>query len=188
MANKMKPKPMSKAVFKAIMLGYKVCDLFWNLKRDLKRIPLRKGMTVVDYGCALGRYTLPIAKLVGSKGRVFAVDIQPLAISTIREKAASKGLTNLEAILVNSYNTGIQSSSIDLVLLIATLPLIKEYKLLFHEIHRIIKPGGIIFMKHLCMRISMSRTKEIVESTGFFTMIECRGGIEPEMLFAPRIK
>jgi len=121
--------------------------------------------------------------LVGLKGKVFAVDIQPLAIKTVKEKAARQSLTNIETILVDSYDTDIQESSIDLVLLIDMLPIVKDYDALFHEIHRLLKPDGLLFVKH--GRIKMSKTREIVESTGLFTVIECRGH---DILAAPKIK
>ena len=35
---------------------------------------LRPGMTVIDIGANLGVYSLPMARLVGSKGQVFAYE------------------------------------------------------------------------------------------------------------------
>jgi len=183
MANEKKLEPMPDAHFKGMMWLYKFSDLFWNPQRRLKKIPLKEGMAVVDYGCGPGRYTLPIAKLVGPKGKVFAVDIQPLAISTIKKRASIEGLINVEAILADSYNTGIQSSSIDLVLLIDTLHLIKDCDALFREIYRLLKPDGLIFMDPGHMK--MLRARQIVESTDLFTIVECRGR---DMLVAPKTK
>jgi len=164
-----------------MMWMYKLADLIWNPKRHIKKIPLKEGMAVVDYGCGPGRYTIPVAKLVGQKGRVFAVDIHPLAIKVVKEKAARESLTNIEAILIDSYNTGIQSSSIDLILLIDTLHMINDHKALFQEMHRLLKQNGLIFMDPEHMK--MSRAREIVESTGLFTIVECRGN---DMLVAPK--
>ena len=93
-----KLEPMPDTVYKINIWFYKFTDLIWNPRRHLKKIPLTEGMVVVDYGCGPGRYTLPVAKLVGSKGRVFAVDIQPLAIKTVKERAARQDLTNIETI------------------------------------------------------------------------------------------
>ena len=183
MANEKKLQPMSDASFKGMMWLFKFIDLIRDPRRRLKKIPLKEGMAVVDYGCGPGRYTLPVANLVGPKGEVFAVDIQPLAISTIKEKAARESLTNIEAILVDSYNTGIQGSSIDLVLLLDTLHLIGDCDALFREIHRIIKQDGILFMDPGHMK--MSRAREIVESTGLFTIVECR---DHDMLVATKAK
>ena len=42
----------------------------------LAELRLRPGMTVCDMGCGNGFYTLPIARAVGPRGVVYAVDIQ----------------------------------------------------------------------------------------------------------------
>jgi len=183
MENEKKLEPMPNVSFKCMTWLYKFVDLIWNPQRRLEKIPLKEGVAVVDYGCGPGRYTLPIARLVGPKGKVFAVDIQPLAISTIRKKAAREALTNIEALLVNSYNTGIQGSSIDLVLLIDTLHLIGDCDALFQEIHRILKQDGNLFMDPGHMK--MSRAREIVEGSSLFTIVECRG---QDMLVVPKAK
>jgi len=181
MTNEKKPKSMPDFAFKGMMWSFKFIDLIWNPQRHLKKIPIKEGTAVVDYGCGPGRYTLPIARLVGLKGRVFAVDIQPLAIKTIKDKAVRESLTNIEAILVDSYNTGIQGSSIDLVVLLDTLHMIGDCDALFQEFHRLLKQDGLIFMDPGHMRLS--RAKEIVESTGLFTIVECRGH---DMLVSPK--
>ncbi len=183
MTNEKKLEPMPDLHFKCMMWLYKFTDLIWNPRRHLKKIPLKGGMVVVDYGCGPGRYTIPAAKLVGQEGKVFAVDIHPLAINVVKEKAAREFLTNIEAILVDSYSTGIQGSSIDLVLLIDTLHMINDYQALFREFHRLLKQDGFIFMDPEHMK--MSRAREIVESTGLFTIVECRGH---DMLVAPKSK
>ena len=175
-------KPMPDVSFKCMTWLFKLIDLIWNPQRHIEKIPLREGMTVVDYGCGPGRYTLPIAKLVGHKGKVFAVDIQPLAISTIKEKAARQSLTNVEAIVGDSYKTGLQESSIDLVLLVDTFHMISDHDALLQEIHRILKQNGLLFMDPGHMKLPKAR--EIVESAGLFTMVECQG---KDMLLTPRI-
>ena len=180
MANRKKPGVESDTSYRFYIWYCKFVDLIWKPQRRLEKFPLKEGMAVVDYGCGPGRYTLPIARLVGSKGKVFAVDIQPLAISTVRKKAARESLTNIEAILIDSYDTGIQTSSIDLVLFVDTLHVIGDCDALFRELHRILKQDGVLFMDPGHME--MSRAKEIVEGTGLFTITDCRGH---DMLVAP---
>jgi SAM-dependent methyltransferase len=181
MANENKLKPEPDTVYRINIWFWKFTDIFWNPRRHLRNIPLKEGMVAVDYGCGPGRYTLPIAKLVGPKGKVFAVDIQSLAVKTVKEKAARHGLTNIETIMVNSYNTTIQSSSIDIVLLIDTLHLIEDCDALFREIHRLLKQDGILYMDS--GHLKMSKAREIVESTGFFTIAEYR---DHDMMCAPK--
>jgi len=176
-----KLEPESNAAYKVNIWFYKLIDLIWSPRRHLEKIPLKEGMTVADYGCGPGRYTLPVAKLVGPKGKVFAIDIQPLAISTVKEKAAHESLTNIEAILVDSYGTGIQNSSIDLVLLVDTFHQIGDHGALLQELHRILRQNGTLFMNPGHMKIS--RAREIVETSDLFTIVQCQGN---DMLLAPK--
>lgn len=181
--SKEKLEPMSERSFKFMVWAFKLADLFFRQRRHLKKVPLRQGMVVVDYGCGPGRYTIPVAELVGPKGKVFAIDIQPLAIKTVKEKAARVALTNIEAILVDSYDTGIQGSSADIVLAIDMIHSVKDYDALFREIHRILKPNGLLFMD--LEHVKISKAKGIVESTGLFTMTEQRGR---DMLLTKKLK
>lgn len=181
MLKEKKLKPAPDAVYRVNIWFWKLMDLIWNPSRHITKIPLKEGMVVVDYGCGPGRYTLPAARLVGPEGKVFAVDIQPLAIKTVKEKAAGWNLTNVEALLVDSYNTGIQDSTADMVLLIDTLHRVNNPHALFREIHRVLKQEGLLFMDPGHLR--MSKAKEILEKTGFFTILECRG---QDMLVAPK--
>ncbi len=176
-------KPESDAIYRLNIWFYKLTGSIWNPRRRLKKIPLEEGMTVLDYGCGPGRYTLPVTRLVGLEGKVFAVDIQSLAISTTKEKAARESLANIEPILIDSYNTGIQNSSIDLALLLDTLHQIGDCNALFLEIHRVLKEDGVLFMDS--GRTKMARAREIVENTGLFTIAECQGH---DMLVVPKAK
>jgi len=183
MASGKEIKPESNAIYKLNIWFYKLTDPIWNPRRRLKKIPIKEGMAVLDYGCGPGRYTLSVARLVGPKGKVFAVDIQPLAISTVKEKAARESLTNIKTILVDSYNTGIKDSSIDLALFLDTLHQIGDCDALFLEIHRVLKQDGVLFMDPGHMK--MSRAREIVEATGLFTIAECQ---DHDMLIVPKAK
>ncbi len=178
-----KLKPMSDRHFKGMVWLFKLGDLFFRPRRHLKKVPLREGMVVVDYGCGPGRYSIPIAELVGPKGKVFAVDIRPLAIKTVKEKAACKSLANVEAVLVDSFNTGIQSSSADMVEAIDMIHSITDYDALFHEIHRILKPNSFLFLEPGHMKTS--KVREIVERTHLFNMVEQRGR---DMLLTKKLK
>ncbi len=53
---------------------------------------IKPGTHVLDYGCGPGNYTIVAAELVGPSGKVYAVDIHPLAIREVQNKADIKGL------------------------------------------------------------------------------------------------
>jgi ubiquinone/menaquinone biosynthesis C-methylase UbiE len=61
----------------------------------LIEIGLNPGATFIDVGCGEGFFTLPAARLVGEKGRVYGLDVSPQAIERLQIKAANEGITTL---------------------------------------------------------------------------------------------
>ena len=43
----------------------------------LANLGVKRGMNICDMGCGNGFYTLQLAKMVGDRGHLYAVDIQP---------------------------------------------------------------------------------------------------------------
>jgi ubiquinone/menaquinone biosynthesis C-methylase UbiE len=172
-AEKTKLKPMRNISYRFMALAYKISSPFCSVQRQINLLNLKKGMVVVDWGCGPGRHTIPVAQYVRENGKVFAVDIHPLAIETIREKAKQKEIRNIEPILIDSYDSGIQDSSVDLVLLIDTVPIVEDTQPLFKEIHRLLKKNGRLYISH--SHLSMEKTRKIVEDSGLFTVLELKG-------------
>ena len=56
---------------------------------------VQEGMIVLEPGCGMGYFTLPLAQMVGPKGRVVAVDIQPKMLSALRRRAQRAGLLDI---------------------------------------------------------------------------------------------
>ena len=166
-------KPMSNIKYRGMVLLYKISSPFCSVKRQIGLLQLKDGMVVADWGCGSGRHTIPAAKAVGDKGKVFAVDIQPLAIKNIREKAKRNGLNNIQPLLISSYDTGIENASVDMVLLIDIIPTVKETQPLFSEIHRLLKKKGRAYISH--SHLPMEKTRKLVEDSALFTVSECQG-------------
>jgi ubiquinone/menaquinone biosynthesis C-methylase UbiE len=166
--------------FRLMTLMYRVRDLLQDPRRILESARLERGMNVADYGCGPGSFTIPAAGIVGKTGKVHAIDVHPLAISSVRSRAAKKGLGNVEAILVKGYDTGIDGSSIDRVLLIDTIHRI-DPDAFFREVHRILKPDGLLFIHKGHM--PMPDQRRLVEDSGLFDIVESN---DLTILAAPR--
>lgn len=173
MSKTRKHQPMPVFAFRMMTWVMRIEDIFKSPADLLRYVPLQEGVTVVDYACGPGRYTIPAAETVGPSGKVYAVDIQPLAIETVKRKAAEKSLANIQTVLVDSFNTGIPDSTADIVLLIDAITPIKDRTALFQEIYRLLKPDGLLFMDSSHMK--PSRARDIVESTGLFKIVRAEG-------------
>ena len=72
-------------------VGYLITSPFrklWQNPALILEPHIRAGMTVLEPGPGMGFFTLEIAKLVGSSGRVVAVDVQPQMIEGLKRRAA----------------------------------------------------------------------------------------------------
>jgi ubiquinone/menaquinone biosynthesis C-methylase UbiE len=135
-------KTMSNLQFKMMSFVYRIRDLFLPHKEILKEAGIEPGDAVLDYGCGPGGYVAAAAELVGHSGRVYAMDIQPLAIQSVQRIAARRKLANIETICGDT-KTGLPDESIDVVLLYDWFHESSEPDVILNELHRILKSGGI---------------------------------------------
>lgn len=70
--------------FKLMSFEFKVRDFFLPRMNILKEVGIKPGFHVLDYGCGPGSYIIPLAELVGKSGKIYALDIHPLAIQIVQ--------------------------------------------------------------------------------------------------------
>jgi len=96
------------------------------------------GMAVADLGSGTGYLTIPLAKRIGSKGTVYAVDINPQMIEVLRERA--KELDNVEIIKSEENSIPIPDATIDTSFLVTVFHELENPSEFLAEIRRISKP------------------------------------------------
>ncbi|MFX1538726.1 MAG: class I SAM-dependent methyltransferase [Promethearchaeota archaeon] len=147
---------------------------FYDPYQALENAGLKAGQKVLEVGCGPGFFTIPAAKIVTETGKVYALDIHPLAIKRVQAKIETGKVTNVEPILANITNTGFPEESLDLAFLFGVPRLIRNNQLFtgtLIELHRILCPNGIISIK--------SSQKKIIETSEElkFTYIRNKNGI-----------
>jgi len=136
-------EPSSNFHFKFMSFGFKFRDFFLPTKNILKEVGKKPGFHILDYGCGPGSYTIAAIELVGKLGKVYALDIHPLAIQCVQSIASKKQLANVETIC-SDCKTGLPDNSIDVVLLYDTLHVLSDPDRVLEELHRVLKPNGIL--------------------------------------------
>jgi len=134
---------MSNTGFKAMALTFKIRDFLRPRKDVVKEVGIREGFHVLDYGCGPGSYVKAVAELVGKSGKIYALDINLLAIQTVKKMAEKNRLTNVETIL-SSCKTRLPDDSLDVVLLYDTFHDLTDPDEVLEELHRVLKPHGVL--------------------------------------------
>jgi ubiquinone/menaquinone biosynthesis C-methylase UbiE len=162
-------KPMPDSHFRFMSFGYKFRDLLVPRRVFLEEAGIKPGFHILDYGCGPGSYSLTAAELVGKSGKVYALDIHPLAIRMVRDKASRKGLTNVEVILSDG-DTGLPAESLDVVLLYDTFHGLSRPDEVLAELHRVLKPAGVLSFNDHHMKETEIVTR--VTEKGLFQLSE----------------
>lgn len=105
---------------------------------------------VGDLGCgSMAYFTLAAAKLVGSKGVVYACDILKDVLSSVESKARQEGLFNVKTVWTNLEIAGatkIPDEELDYSLLINTLFQTQKHLEILAEAYRLTKTGGKLLL------------------------------------------
>lgn len=126
----------------------------WLCRRGelfLKDIGIKKGQAVLDFGCGVGHYTIPAAKVVGEKGKVYALDENGKALDELIRIAKSESLKNIEPIKTSvKLKIPMKNESVDVVLLYDVLHYVDERRKIIDEVYRVMKSGGLlsVYPKH----------------------------------------
>lgn len=129
--------------FRFMSLGFRLRDFRLPRREILKEVGIKTGFRVLDYGCGAGSYVTGLSELVGPSGRVYALDIHPLAVESVKRLVSRRGLSNVETIL-SECQTGLPDASVDAALLYDIYHDLAEPEAVLNELHRVLKPDGIL--------------------------------------------
>ncbi|MDX8341108.1 methyltransferase domain-containing protein [Draconibacterium sp. IB214405] len=151
--------------FKLMEFAMKISDLFvGQSERNFSRLPLKEGQIVVDYGCGPARYVKNASETVGPNGKVFAIDIHPMAISNVNRKIEKHGLTNVEALQADGYSCALPNRIADVVYALDMFHMIEQPTELIRELARIVMFHGIIVIED--GHQSRAETLEKIKASG----------------------
>ena len=121
--------------------------------RKLSNDPIRitkdyatAGATVMDVGCGMGFFTVPMARLVGPSGLVIAVDVQEQMLAGMQKNAAKAGCSNITPHLCNSHSLEITQwdGTVDFAVVFHMLHEAPDPQGLIGEVFTALKPGGAL--------------------------------------------
>jgi ubiquinone/menaquinone biosynthesis C-methylase UbiE len=108
----------------------------------LEVLGVAPGMTVADLGAGTGYFSVHLAKAVGDKGKVLAIDVEPKLVAYMKERAAKAGLPQMVAVLAPTDDPQLPAHGVDLVLIVDTWHHIDDRLHYLAKLAVGLKPGG----------------------------------------------
>ncbi len=116
-----------------------------NPKRLLKPY-IEEGMTVLDFGCGPGFFSIDMAQMVGESGRVIAADLQEGMLQKLKDKIKGTEFENRITLhKCEEDKIGI-AQKVDFVLAFYIVHEVVNKEGLFTEIETILKPNGQVLI------------------------------------------
>lgn len=143
--------------------GHHVCPwymayLFDNPLRPLLHNPekilgqyVKPGMTVLDIGCGMGFFSLGMARMVRSEGRVISLDLQTQMLKILERRGRRRGLSqHIEGRIVEGDSLPVVDP-VDFALCFWMVHEVPDQALFFRELGRALKPGAHVLIAEPAM-------------------------------------
>jgi len=149
----------------------------------LMRVGLKRGQTILDFGCNKGNYAGPAARVVGHSGKVYALDKDIEALEKLGREVRKQGLRNIECRHVSENGRiPLPARCVDVVLLYDILhrgyfPEPEERIKMLKGLHRVLKTGGLLSLYPTHLKkygMTFGRLLSEVEAVGFELKAEAR--------------
>jgi ubiquinone/menaquinone biosynthesis C-methylase UbiE len=119
---------------------------YLDADKVLKEIGLKNSDSFLDVGSGEGYLSIAASKIVGEKGKVYALDSHQESIDRLREHIHREKISNLEAIVADATRKiPLENGIVDVCLMANVLHGFahdKEVARVMHEISRLMKTGG----------------------------------------------
>jgi 2-polyprenyl-3-methyl-5-hydroxy-6-metoxy-1,4-benzoquinol methylase len=130
-------------------LGYFLLNPFRKYGQDPEKIMgkyIKKGMTLIDYGSAMGYFSLPMARMTGSTGKVFCFDIQQKMLNKLMKRAKRNGLAPWikPVLIVDDSKLSEVNEAADFALLFAVAHEVPNREKLFINLSNMLKKDALL--------------------------------------------
>ena len=135
-------------------------------------VELKPGEIVLDLGCGGGLDLYFYAKAIGSRGKVYGLDISEDMVNRAKENMKKTGMENIEIHRGESDNLPFNDNFFDVVTSNGIYNLSPEKEAAMREVYRVLKPGGRTVFCEIVLKEPLSEDERKSHNDWF----RCIGG------------
>jgi SAM-dependent methyltransferase len=130
-------------------------------------------MTILEPGPGMGFFTIELARRVGTRGRVVAIDVQQKMLNSLRRRAQRRRLGDrIDLRLASSDGMGTSDliAKVDFVLAFAVVHELPDAGKFFKESFSALKPGGKLLFSEpydIIDKVEFEKSLELARKVGF---------------------
>jgi len=117
-------------------------DVYQQPDRVMATLAFRPGERVADIGAGSGYFARRISRAVGPDGIVWAIDIRPVILDVLGERARKEGLGNIRLQAVEADDPRLPPGGVDTVIMVDTLHYIKDRAAYAKKLRAGLSPNG----------------------------------------------
>ena len=136
---------------------------------------VKPGMTVVDVGCGMGYFTIPLARITGPGGKVIAVDLQQQMLDALVRRADKAGVADrVIPHRCQKESLGVEGPA-DFALAFWMAHEVPDKPRFFHEIFALLMQGGRLLLVEPKYHVTLggfNRMLAVCREAGFHPVSE----------------
>ena len=142
-------------------------------------VGIKDGMCVLEIGPGPGTFTIEASKRVGENGKVFAIDIQPSAISKLNSRLQRAKIENVTARVASASELPFSNNTFYRVFMIAVLAEIPDRKKALLEIKRVLRDDGLLAIGEILLDPDYPRRRTVTDwcRDAGFELVHGYGGL-----------
>ncbi len=121
-------------------------DEWMDVDRLMKLGGVESGQHVADIGCHEGYFSMHLARKVGLRGKVYAVDVREDRLEKLNRNAKDRSLLNITTILGDYDDPKLPRKELDLVVIMDTYHEMRDYMTVLEHVKQALKPSGKILI------------------------------------------
>ncbi len=119
-----------------------------QVSKLMPALEVKAGHVVADFGAGSGFHTMKLSKLVGDKGKVYAVDIQPQMLDILGKRLRKDNIKNVVLVQNNEKEAKLPDGKLDMILMVDVYHELSYPYEVTEQLVKALKPGGrLVFVE-----------------------------------------